>query len=79
MPLAGKLEAIHTLRAHTTWEALRCPGDTAEVDVDWNKGVGMAADEAAAGKAALRRGQDGRFCAYCACRTPQVHARHRYL
>ena len=64
--LRGKLDAIQRLRRTTNWPPLHCPGDPAEVDVEWNKGVEVPAGP-------------GQFCAYCALRRPPVLARHRYL
>ena len=64
--LRGKLEAVQRLRRTTNWPPLHCPGDPAEVDVEWNKGVEVPAGP-------------GQFCAYCALRCPPVLARHRYI
>ena len=47
--LHGKLLAVHTLRAHTTWPALRVDGDACEVDARWNAARSRRRAAAAAG------------------------------
>ena len=65
--LRGKLEAIHGLRTETRFPALCVPGDPRHINLEWNKGLNTTSDAT------------GKFCAYCAQRTPPVLARHRFI
>lgn len=65
--LRGSLEAIEQLRSETRWPLLRVDGDPHEVAQDWNKGLPTPPDTV------------GKFCAYCAQRSPPVLARHRFV
>ena len=63
--LVGRFNAIERLRAGTHIPELYLPGDPHPIDEAWNKSLVSA-------------GQTGRFCAYCAQRTPPVLSRHRF-
>lgn len=70
--LVGQLHAIRFLLDNTRWDGVRAPGDDSKCDAAWNKGLDEAREGSGAGAA-------GRFCAFCACRSQPLLARHRMV
>jgi len=70
--LVGRIEAIDRLRSATVMRGITIEGEAHSIDEAWNKALPSVREDDGTASA-------GRFCAYCAQRSPPVLARHRFV